>query len=180
MKQHPLSAVFPPMTETEMDELRADIAAHGLRTPIVVYQQQVLDGWHRYLACRETGAAARYETFEGDEAAARSFVIAANLTRRHLDPSQRAMIAAKLATRPAHRPGKHANLLTSGMTIKEAAGLADVSERSVSSARALLGTGDSETIAAVERGELAVSKALRLVRSTPSEAQFSTPSTSRH
>jgi hypothetical protein len=58
MKQHPLSAVFPPMTEAEMDELRADIGAHGLRTPIVVYQEQVLDRWHRYLACRETGAAA--------------------------------------------------------------------------------------------------------------------------
>ena len=88
MRQHPLSAVFPPMTETEMDELRADIAAHGLRTPIVLYQEQVLDGWH--LACRETDATARYETFDGDEAAARSFGIAANLTRRHLDSSQRA------------------------------------------------------------------------------------------
>ena len=58
------------------------------------------------------------------------------------------------------------------MTIKEAADLADVSERSVLSARALLGTGDSEAIAAVERGEMAVSKALRLVRSTPGEAQL--------
>ena len=70
-----------------------------------LYQEQVLDGWHRYLACRETGAAARYETFEGDEAAARTFVIAANLTRRHLDPSQRAMIAAKLGN-PACAPAR--------------------------------------------------------------------------
>ena len=29
MQQHPLSAVFPPMTETEMEELRSDIADMG-------------------------------------------------------------------------------------------------------------------------------------------------------
>ena len=121
MKQHPLSAVFPPMTETEMDELRADIAAHGLRMPIVLYKRQILDGWQRYLACVETGVDPRYERFEGDAVAARDFVISANLKRRHLDASQRAMIAARLATLPAHRPGKQANWPSSQVTIEQAA-----------------------------------------------------------
>ncbi len=106
MQQHALPTVFPPMTDAEMNELRADIEVHGLRMPIVLYEGQILDGWQRYLACRETGATPRFVTFEGDEAAARRFVIAANLTRQHLDASQRAMIAARLATLPAHRPGK--------------------------------------------------------------------------
>jgi hypothetical protein len=83
VKQHPLSAVFPPMTETEMNELRNDLAEHGLRTPIVLCQGQILDGCQRYPACRETGAADGYERFEGNEAAARRFVIAANLSYRH-------------------------------------------------------------------------------------------------
>jgi hypothetical protein len=124
VKQHPLSAIFPPMTEAEMNELRADIAAHGLRTPVVVFEDKVLDGWHRYIACRETGTTMRFEAFEGDAVSARSFVMSVNLTRRHLDISQRALIAARLATLPAHRPGKQANLLTSGLTIRDAAELA--------------------------------------------------------
>ncbi|MEI8208555.1 MAG: hypothetical protein WCG16_05085 [Methylococcales bacterium] len=50
--------------------------------------------------------------FKGDNAA--KDVISWNLHRRHLNESQRAMVAAKLANLPAHRPSyKSANLPTS-------------------------------------------------------------------
>jgi ParB-like chromosome segregation protein Spo0J len=98
LTQHPLSAAFPAMNDAAFAELRADIAANGLHMPIMLYDGQVLDGWHRYIACKQTGAAIHFETFEGDDAQARQFVISANLKRRHLDTSQRALIAARLAT----------------------------------------------------------------------------------
>jgi hypothetical protein len=44
-EQHPLSAVFPAMAAAELAELRADIAAHGLRHAITLYINKVLDGW---------------------------------------------------------------------------------------------------------------------------------------
>src|SRR4051812_23945492 len=94
--QHPLSAVFPAMTDVAFDELRADIAQNGLRQPIIVFEDQILDGWHRYRACRDTGRPPRFEQFDGDEAAALKFVVSANVMRRHLNESQRGLIAARM------------------------------------------------------------------------------------
>jgi len=70
--------------------------------------------------------------FKGDNAA--KDVISWNLHRRHLNESQRAMVAAKLANLPAHRPSENntANLRTSQ---NEAAKMLNVSERSVNSAK---------------------------------------------
>ena len=100
LTQHPLSAVFPAMTDVAFAEFRADIAQNGLRQPIIVFQDQILEGWHRYRACRDTGTPARFEPFDGDEAAARTFVVSANVMRRHLDESQRGLIAARMAQLP--------------------------------------------------------------------------------
>ena len=50
LKQHPLSAVFPAMTDAVFAEFRADIAQNGLREPITIFEKQVLEGWHRYRA----------------------------------------------------------------------------------------------------------------------------------
>ena len=97
-EQHPLSAIFPAMTAADFAQLRADIAANGLRQPIIIYDGQVLDGWHRLRACSETGTEILAEAFTGDDRAAQDFVLSANLARRHLTTSDRAIIAAKLAT----------------------------------------------------------------------------------
>lgn len=166
LRQHPLSAAFPAMSDAAFAELRADIAANGLHNPIVICDGMVLDGWHRYRACREVGVAVLSHPFDGDEAAARKFVVSANLMRRHLDESQRGMIAARMAQLPAHRPDgtdKSVNLPTS-----EAAELFNVSAKTVGDARVVLASGNAEKIASVERGETSVSRAAKEVRaSTP-------------
>jgi protein gp37 len=161
MKQHPLSAAFPPMTDAEFAELRADIAANGLRMPITLYEDAVLDGWHRYTACMQIGVDPTYAKFAGSEADARRFAVSVNLVRRHLDTSERAMVAAKFANLPAHRPVKGASLPTS---VEEAASLLNVSERSVKDARTVLATEDNDLIAQVESGQVSVSKAAGAVR----------------
>jgi protein gp37/ParB-like chromosome segregation protein Spo0J len=160
-QQHPLSAAFPAMTDAAFAELRADIVANGLRSPITLFDEQVLDGWSRYRACSQAGVEPRFETFGGDEAAARKFVVSANLIRRHLDTSERAIVAARFATMPAHRPGKGANSPTS---IQQAADLFNVSTRSVKDARAVLTSGDDEVIGQVGDGKISVSHAAKTVR----------------
>jgi protein gp37 len=164
--QHPLSAAFPRMTDEAKANLRADIAANGLRMPITLYQGQVLDGWHRQCACLETGVEPRYEEFIGDEAAARKFVLSANLWRRQLTPSQVGIVAARFATL-AHggdrRTGKDqaANL---PLATAEAAQQFNVSERTVRDGRVVLTSGDTEALARVERGDVSVSRAAKQIR----------------
>ena len=68
-----------------------------------------------------------------------AYVISANLQRRHLSESQRAMVAAKLANLPdGVRKDRSANLRTLSVSQPEAAKLLNVSVRSVQSAKALL------------------------------------------
>jgi len=134
MKKHPLADLFPPMTADEMASLVEDIKANGLAQPIVTHEGEILDGRHRYQACLQAGVEPQFTEFRGSDALA--FVLSANLNRRHLSVAQRAMVAAKIANMPAHRPGdKCANLRTSQPEAAEELG---VSRRSVQTAAQIL------------------------------------------
>ena len=89
---HPLSSLFPRITGPEFDALVADIKANGLREPIVVHQGLILDGGNRYRACLEAGIDPAFTEFAGGNLV--SFVLSANLHRRHLSPGQQAAIVA--------------------------------------------------------------------------------------
>ena len=168
LTQHPLSAVFPAMTDVAFAEFRADIAQNGLRQPIIVFEDQILEGWHRYRACRDTGTPARFEHFDGDEAAALKFIVSANVMRRHLDESQRGLIAARMAQLPHGGDRKSDQRTNSSLDVAGAAELLKVGTSTVKDARTVLASGDAETIAAVEQGKLSVSRAAKEVRqSTP-------------
>jgi len=134
METHPLADLFPPMTTEEMASLVEDIKANGLAQPIVTHEGAILDGRHRHQACLQAGVEPQFTEFHGGDALA--FVLSANLNRRHLTVAQRAMVAAKIANMPAHRPeDKCANLRTSQPEAAEALG---VSRRSVQTAAQIL------------------------------------------
>ncbi|SHE67176.1 N6-adenosine-specific RNA methylase IME4 [Kaistia soli DSM 19436] len=88
------------------------------------------------------------------------YVISKNMHRRHLDASQRALVAARLATMRPGRPSEKAEI--SAISQREAAEVMKVDRASVQSARAVLDHGASELIEAVERGDIAVSAAADL------------------
>ena len=89
MNQHPLSAAFPAMDPRDLEILQADIQAHGLRHPIVIYGGMILDGWHRFQACTNLGIPPTSQPLgEGVDPVA--YVQSVNLHRRHLTGSQRA------------------------------------------------------------------------------------------
>ena len=92
---HPLADLLPLIGGVEFDRLVDDIAKHGLLNPITLYQDQILEGRNRVRACRAAGVEPRYVEFEGRDPAA--FVFSQNLARRHLGPSERAMVAARMA-----------------------------------------------------------------------------------
>jgi N6-adenosine-specific RNA methylase IME4 len=150
---HPLADLFPLIEGDEFAALVEDIRASGLREPVVLFEGQILDGRNRYRACEAAGVACRFEQYTGDDPV--GYVVSLNLRRRHLDESQRAMVAAKLATL---RDGQRADLVE-GLPIGRASELLNVGDRSVARAREVLDHGVPELRQAVERGEVSVTAA---------------------
>lgn len=158
---HPAAEAFPMLDGDAFDALVKDIGARGLVHPIVVFEDKILDGRNRYHACKAARVEPRFENYRGEDPL--GYVVSANLARRHLDESQRAMVAARLATlkRGRQQTGKFAGL---GLTQTAAAALVNVSSRSVRDARAVLKHGTPEQVAAVDRGEIRVSRVAGQVR----------------
>jgi len=90
-QDHPIAALFPLMSESELQELAEDIKARGLKDDIVIHQAQILDGRNRYRACIMAGVDPRVKPYVGTEPI--KDVLSWNLHRRHLTTSQRAMVA---------------------------------------------------------------------------------------
>jgi ParB-like chromosome segregation protein Spo0J len=95
IEYHPYCLLFPPCTEAELQTLTEDIKQNGLLEPIVLLGEKILDGRNRYLACLQSGAELKTIEFTGDDPLA--YVLSKNLHRRHLNESQRAMIASEIA-----------------------------------------------------------------------------------
>jgi len=87
---HPLAATFPLIEGPEFDALVASIREHGQKEPIAMSPDGVLlDGRNRLRACRELGIAPRIKIVEGDPEA---YILATNMTRRHMSTDQRIVI----------------------------------------------------------------------------------------
>ncbi len=98
---HPFSNKFPLLNGDEFNEFVGDIETHGLREPITLYENQILDGRNRYRACLRLKRKPQFKKFKGDAAAARAFVISQNIVRRHLKAKEkREAIAALLKATP--------------------------------------------------------------------------------
>lgn len=92
MDLHPLCTLFPRVEGESFDALVSDIRANGLREPITVHNGLILDGGNRYRACIAAGVTPTFRPFNGDNIV--TFVLSANLHRRHLTPGQQAAIVA--------------------------------------------------------------------------------------
>jgi hypothetical protein len=166
---HPLAEIFPRLDGADLTALADDIRKNGLRQAIVTCEGMVLDGRNRLAACKIAGVEPRFKEFAGDDPL--DYVISLNLTRRHLDASQRAIIAAKIAPLK-HGANQHqisigkfaAPQICGPQTQGQAAEMLNVSERSVRDARLVLDKGDLEIIGKVESGKISVSSAAKSLR----------------
>jgi hypothetical protein len=94
MPFHPLANDFPIIEGKQFEDLVADIKANGLHEPIVFYEDKILDGRNRYLACAIAGIDPETVDYIGDDPV--GYVISANIHRRHLTAEQKRDLIAKL------------------------------------------------------------------------------------
>ena len=112
---HDLCKIIPPHTNTEYEELREDIRKNKLQVPIITYESKILDGRGRYNACVELakeGVDTGFRTTPHTGPDPRRYVISMNVKRRHLNESQRAIIAASWRRIPTAAPGRASRQLT--------------------------------------------------------------------
>lgn len=149
---------------------------------------QMLDGRNRLRACELSGVAPHFVEWQG-QGDPTAWVISTNLHRRHLTDSQRAMVAARARETvfaPAAKQRQldagafgaeggrgHAKEETlsadlregiDGKASEQAAAALNVSPRTVDNAARVLSHGTPELVAAVDRGEVAVSAAAEVSR----------------
>ena len=98
---HPIADIFPLLDAAAFEQLVRDVKANGVHEPIWRHRDgRIIDGRNRWRASQVAGVECPSRVFAGGDEDLLAFVISANVNRRHLRASQRAMIAAKLTTVP--------------------------------------------------------------------------------
>lgn len=166
---HPLCTLFPRVTGAEFDGLVADIKAYGLRQPIVLHGGMILDGGNRYRACIEAGVEPVFQEFQGDSLV--SFVLSANLHRRHLSAGQQAAIVASAQDwAKAQTVGKPKSGNVTGLaTVAERAAKSGASDKTQRMADKVA-KADPELAKKVAHGEVSLPKAVQKVEAKTKKA----------
>jgi hypothetical protein len=156
LKQHPLSAAFPAMSQTEIESLAEDIKTNGQRENGSIFEDMILDGWHRYQACKLAGAVF-YSKPLGELEDPVAFVKSRNFHRRHMTDSQKAQSVVQLAkwAERGARPEAIAGVQTNAQMATEAG----VSERTIRDAKAAQKAGLAKQVV---DGEISVGVAARI------------------
>jgi ParB-like chromosome segregation protein Spo0J len=160
---HPMvQDLFPP---AELEALAADIKLNGLKEPICLFEDKILDGNNRYKAFLKAKIEYTlkdehfYQFDPKNQGDPLTFVISANLHRRHLTESQRAIVAAKIVTMKLgdnqHKSSKVSNA--------DAAKMLGVGEATVKMAKDVAAKAAPEINAMVQKGELRLGAAKQLL-----------------
>jgi len=186
---HEAAGIFPLMVDADYDALVQDIRDHGLREPVAMFEGKILDGRNRYRACLEANVKCRSVEVETDDPVA--YVLSLNKHRRHLTPSQLAMVADKArkfyddaAKERQKTKGGHSgpvSLPEAKGDARDKAGKAlGVSGSLVDHAHKVREKGTAELAKAVEEGRMSVTTAAELADEEPEtqkeaakEAKFS-------
>jgi hypothetical protein len=172
---HPAAELFPMMDDAKLRELSDDIKKNGLRENLMRWGGEhgpIVDGRNRLKACEMAGVIPRFDYIHAsvcDDPVA--YVVSLNLHRRHLTEAQRCSIAAEL-TNMKQGDNRYSIDPPDGGSIvsqKRAAELMNVSVRSVQRAAAVRRAVAPDLVAAVERGDLTLTTADRIVKDNPED-----------
>ena len=161
---HALATIFPPMSDAEFAALKADISEHGVHQPVAVWRGEIVDGRNRYLAAEELGIKAPLRYLD-DDIDPVSYVLSSNMSRRNLDPSQRAIVMAALPKLKSGRPANE-NVAETIFPVRQTdrAARAAVNKVLQSQADAIYDLGDQNLIMQIRSGQLTVTDAYKSIQ----------------
>jgi hypothetical protein len=193
LKIHPIAEVFPMLDEDAFQQLCSDIAEHGLQRQIVTWRGELIDGRNRMRALIALGLdPGEYCRALADDADPVSYALSANLHRRHLTESQRAMIgqrvkelcskdasARMVAGKAVDDPSAHLRQglksedpsahVRQGKSASFAAEAVSVSPRLIENAERVVSNGVPELGAAVIGGTVSLGAAVEISKLEPEE-----------
>jgi len=174
MKIHPVAELFPMLPISELNEMADSIKREGLLNPCVCQDGILLDGRNRVAACEKAGVEPRFVEYTGDSPV--SFIIASNLSRRHLDKGQKIALAIEIEPHFAAEARKRQGMNSGFAHVREnvpqhekarsrdqAAAVVGVSGKLVSAAKAIR-EADPERFEKVKQGTLSVAKAKKEIK----------------
>jgi ParB-like chromosome segregation protein Spo0J len=172
---HAAANIVPLLDGADYEALKADIHQNGQQIPITIWKGEVLDGRNRLRVCKELGIPPKVvelTSLPGNSPT--MYVLSANLLRRHLKPTQLAMVGARAREHfDAEARLRQARKAASGETRGDARDLAGrtvgVSGKTIDYASKVLKSGVPELIDACDGGRIAVSKAAQLLELSPEE-----------
>lgn len=176
MKFHEYANIYRMLPDAELQKLAANIKEKGQLLPITSYEDQILDGRNRYMACEIAGVEPRIEEYTGNDPL--GLVASLNDHRRHDTENERAMVGARMANLKAG--GDRGNQTTGGkssmetlpsaITIERAAELSGSSPANIKRAKPIVQSGIQELQDMVDSGEVSI-RAGSEVAKLPKEEQ---------
>lgn len=186
---HPVAALFPMLEGADYEALKADIRQNGQLQPIVIHPEDgsIIDGRNRYRACIELGLEPRFETWAGSGSVVEA-ALSLNLHRRHMNSSQRAMVALEVLPLMAqeararqknagrnHGRGKVPEQIPEAITSRgeareQAAKIANTNPRYVSDA-AKIAQEAPQLAQAIKAGALTITEAKRALKEQEREGR---------
>lgn len=180
-QQHELGKCYPVMSESELDELADDIGKNGQNFPVLLFNEEIIDGWNRYLACEMAGV----DPWVVDETSALkgrdlfAYVLSNNGVRRHMSVKDRSIAAVKLSKTKALKEKAAENQKKSlkrgnspslpkgsdgesKRAVAVAAKAVGASPTSTARAATVLKSGAAATKKAMEKDEISLNKAAEI------------------
>ena len=154
LRRHDLSAIFNNMPAEDFKSLLESVENEGFIDNVIrIYENKVLDGWHRYRAAKELNLLRklRFQVWSEQDGDPKAFVYKRNLNRRHYSVSQRAQVAVAFNERFGRgRPSENS---PNGdiKTRQELAQEAGVGTRTIDRAVQVEKAGQSEAVIAGEK-----------------------------
>lgn len=159
-ERHPISGSWPDMLQKDFEVLKDSINVSGLREPIVLFEGMILDGWHRYNACLQTGAVAEFEEFTEDDPIQ---YVQDKHTRRPLTLTQRmTAIALMHSWKSRGKPSKSA--LNADLTSAQLAKAAGGSVRTAEQVKEAITKGSAALVDGMKSGKTSAVKAAAVAK----------------